>query len=182
MRSFFWRAVRAALLATPLRRTLLTAPLEGVAADLERRIETEEVLLHGTAADVDLFQPQPQTDFDGNPKFGVFATDDPVWPIFFAIANARHLVNGCFHLRGERRYFFSVDAEAGWRDGWVYVLPRATFTRHPSGPEWLSPTAVQPLDRVRVTPQDFPFLADVSRHRRGESLPRAVARATILRR
>jgi hypothetical protein len=182
MRSLFWRAVRAVLLASPLRRTLLTAPLTGISAELERRVETEGLLLHGTAADVSRFEPHAQTDFDGNPTYGVFATDDPVWPIFFAVAKARHLVNGCFHHRGERRYFFSVDEEATWRNGWVYLLPRATFTRHPSGPEWLSPVAVRPLGRIAVTPEDFPFLHDVARHRRGEALPRAFARATILRR
>jgi hypothetical protein len=182
MRSLFWRGVRAALLAGPLRRTLLTAPLEGVAAELAHRVATEDVLLHGTAADVDVFEPRPQTDFDGNPAHGVFATDDPVWPIFFAVADARHLVNGCFHVSGERRYFFSVDTDATWRDGWVYALPRATFARHPSGPEWLSPVRVMPLDRIHVTPDDFPFLHDVVRHRRGARLIPVVTRATILRR
>lgn len=177
------------MLATPLRRTLLTTRPTGLAARLAARIDAEDVLLHGTAdADVAEFAPQRQTDFDGNRVTAVFATDDPIWATFFAIVNraaARSLVNGCFRVRGETRYFFSVSAdpaaETTWRDGWIYVLPRATFTRHRSGPEWLSPTAVRPLERLRVTPADFPFLAEVSRHGPGEPLPLVVARATILR-
>lgn len=178
------------LLASPLRLTLLTAPaLEGKAARLAHLLATQDVLLHGTSGhDVERFVPRAQTDFDGSHTEAVFATDDPIWPIFFAVVNrdvVRSLVNGCFHLRGERRYFFSVSADprasGTWRDGWVYVLPRAPFQRHPSGPEWLSPVAVEPLERIHVTPRDFPFLADVVAHTPGESLPRVVARATILR-
>ena len=110
-RSTLWRALRATLLASSLRRTLLTAP-------------------------------------PGRSSSQSFA--DTL-----------------------RRYFFFVDTAATWRDGWVYLLPRR---------EWLSPTAVRPIDRLRVTPADFPLLEKIVRHRQGVPLVRAVARATILRR
>jgi hypothetical protein len=116
----------------------------------------------------------------------VFATDDPIWPIFFAVVNrpvVRSLINGCSHRDGESRYYFSIGADPqaddSWRSGWIYVLPRETFRHHPSGPEWLSPVGVRPLARFRVEPADFPFLGDVVRHALGESVPRAVVRATL---
>jgi hypothetical protein len=203
-------------LATPLRRTLLTAPevrppaglaglLEQVDTGTGDEIHYEEqapkhaflrelldrraVLLHGTGdGTVTEFRPRRQTDFDGNWTTSVFASDDPIWPIFFAVVNresVRSLVNACLRFRGESYYYFSVSADprasSTWQPGWIYVLPRATFTPHPSGPEWMSPETVRPLARMRVLPSDFPFLGDVVCHRRGEWLPRVVGRATILR-
>ena len=96
---------------------------------------------------------------------------------------ARSLINACSRRYGESHYYFSIgtdprSAEA-WRTGWIYVLPRATFRLHPSGPEWLSPVAVRPLARLRVEPADFPFIGEVVHHTLGESVGRAVVRATL---
>jgi hypothetical protein len=150
-------------------------------------VEHRPVLLHGTGdASVERFEPRRQTDYDNEWTEAVFATDDPIWPIFFAVVNrpvARSLVNGCSRRWGESHYYFSIGADPrrteSWRSGWIYILPSETFRLHPSGPEWLSPVAVRPLARVGVEPGDFPFLRDVTQHRRGEPIGRIVVRATL---
>jgi hypothetical protein len=152
-------------------------------------LEQRQVLLHGTGdPTISRFEPQRQTDYDNEWTNAVFATDDPIWPIFFAVVNrpvARSLINACSRRYGESHYYFSIGTDPkrpdAWRSGWIYVLPRATFDLHPSGPEWLSPVAVAPLARFPVEPADFPFLGDVTRHTLGEPVGRAVVRATLLR-
>jgi len=203
------------VLRTPLRRTLLTAPRAAVdepaferlvAAIDEARggvveyeaaapkhaflsylVERRPVLLHGTGDPaIERFEPRRQTDYDNEWTDAVFATDDPIWPIFFAVVNrpvARSLINACSRRYGESHYYFSIGtdpkARDAWRDGWIYVLPRETFRVHPSGPEWLSPVAVSPLARLQVEPTDFPFLAQVVGHSLDEPPARAVVRATL---
>jgi hypothetical protein len=150
-------------------------------------LERRPVLLHGTGdASIDRFEPRRQTDYDNEWTFAVFATDDPIWPIFFATVNrpvARSLINACSRRYGESHYYFSIGtdprARDAWRSGWMYVLPRETFRLHPSGPEWLSPVPVRPLARLRVDPTDFPFRGDVVQHTLGEPVGRAVVRATL---
>jgi hypothetical protein len=152
-------------------------------------LEQRPVLLHGTGdPTISRFEPQRQTDYDNEWTNAVFATDDPIWPLFFAVVNrtvARSLINACSRRYGESHYYFSIGTHPkqpdAWRRGWIYVLPRATFDLHPSGPEWLSPVAVTPLARFGVEPADFPFLGDVTRHTLGEPVGRAVVRATLLR-
>jgi hypothetical protein len=156
---------------------------------LRRLLEQRPVLLHGTGNPAIVqFEPRRQTDYDNEWTNAVFATDDPIWPIFFAVVNrpvARSLVNACSRRWGESHYYFSIgtDPKRGdaWRDGWIYVLPRETFSPHRAGSEWLSPVAVRPLARLQVQPDDFPFLASVVGHRLGEPVPRIVVRATLRR-
>jgi hypothetical protein len=213
--SRFWNTAERLVLRTPLHRTMLTAPPPQtdepgfarlvnavdqaggaeVAYDaaapkhdfLRHLLEQRQVLLHGTGdGTIEQFEPQRQTDFDNEWTYAVFATDDPIWPLFFAVVNrpvVRSLINGCSRRYGPSHYYFSIGADPGradsWRSGWIYVLPRDTFSLHPSGPEWLSPVPVRPLARIRVEPSDFPFLGDVTGHRLGEPPGRAVVRATL---
>ncbi len=148
------------------------------------------VLLHGTPrTGVERLEPAEQTLFDGSRATAVFATDDGIWPIFFAtIDRARH--RGSYSLRNaamvvgrgakERRYYlFSMDRDLRDADvrcqGEVLVLPRATFRQTGSGgvrfPEWVSDSAVMPLGRLAVGPEDFPFSGQISAHRLGEWFP-----------
>jgi hypothetical protein len=215
MRDRFWNAAERLVLRTPLRRTLLRAPRADVdEAAFERLLrvvdegtggaveydaaapkhvffryllERRPVLLHGTGdPDIEQFEPRRQTDYDNKWTYAVFATDDPIWPIFFAVVNrpvARSLVNACSRRWGDSHYYFSISVDPersdAWRNGWIYVLPRETFRLHPSGPEWLSPAAVRPLARLCVQPADFPFLDNVVPHRLGEPVGRIVLRATV---
>jgi hypothetical protein len=217
MRSVIWHVAERLVLRTPLRRTMLTAPPprtdEAAFARLAQAVDEaggrevaydapapkhdffrylvarRPVLLHGTGdGAIERFEPQRQTDYDNEWTSAVFATDDAIWPIFFATVNrpvARSLINGCSRRYGESHYYFSIgtDPRAGdaWRSGWMYVLPRETFRLHPSGPEWLSPVPVAPLARIRVEPADFPFLHEVVQHTLAEPVGRAVVRATLLR-
>jgi hypothetical protein len=107
--------------------------------------------------------------------------------MFFAIVDrdghALTLMNGCIRLAdaagglGGPQYFFSVSqsglAQQPWRSGTVYLLPRATFTQQPPMAfgdiqvhiaQLASPLPVLPLARLTVSPQDFPFLAQVRGH------------------
>jgi hypothetical protein len=210
-----WNAAERVVLRTPLRRTMLTAPppvvdapafaalvhavdnADGAEVEYDtaapkhaffRHLVRERgVLLHGTGdGEIEQFEPRAQTDYDNEWTNAVFATDDPIWPIFFAVVNrtvVRSLINGCSRRYGDSHYYFSIGGDPksseAWRSGWIYVVPRETFRLHPSGPEWLSPDPVRPLARMRVHPADFPFLADVTSHRRGEPPGRAVVRATV---
>lgn len=148
------------------------------------------VLLHGTPrAGVARLEPADQTLFDGSRATAVFATDDGIWPIFFAtIDRARYA--GPYSLRNaalvvgraarERRYYlFSMNRELRNADvrcpGEVLVLPREPFRPASSGavrfPEWVSDAAVTPLGRLEVGPEDFPFHGQISAHRLGEWFP-----------
>ena len=210
-----WNVAERLVLRTPLRRTLLTAPptdvdkvafeqllhavdeADGAAIEYDAAapkhaffrylLEQRPVLLHGTGDPaIDRFEPRRQTDYDNEWTNAVFATDDPIWPIFFAVVNrpiARSLVNTCSRRWGDSRYYFSIGTDPrstdAWRDGCIYVLPRDTFHPHSAGSEWESPVAVRPLARLYVEPQDFPFLADVTGHTLGEPVGRIVVRATL---
>ena len=147
-------------------------------------VDSCDVLLHGSnRRHVPVFEPRAQTDYADEPTHAVFATSDGIWPIYFAIANRRvvtSLINDCIHDGESARYFFSVATDPEgidpWTGGVVYVLPRERFTVSHGSAEWTSPTAVRPLAKLAVGPDDFPFIDVVHRHARGESEPELHAR------
>jgi hypothetical protein len=74
-------------------------------------------------------------------------------------------------------YFFSITGEIlaadPWRSGVIYILPREQFVQQEPyqlagrlvhEPHWASAAPVRPLARLRVTPEDFPFLDQVRGH------------------
>jgi hypothetical protein len=164
--------------------------------------DTHDVLLHGSARDgVDEFEPRLPGDTSefGN-REAVFAASDGLWAMFFAILDrtiARSLVNACFTVRtgiegvdpDDVYYYFSVNADAldrgrGFGPGVVYLLPRATFEQQADDDhegavigsrQWASLVPVRPLGRLAVTPDDFPFLADVNGHDVETVIARAAA-------
>jgi hypothetical protein len=151
--------------------------------------DTQAVLLHGSgSATICEFEPRQSNDMEdfGN-RMAVYAASDGLWALFFAISERDHAVtstlNACFRLvdaDGSKRgpyYFFSVNESAlmgqPWRDGTVYILPRAPFEQQPPQydgdqelevAQWASLVPVRPLARLAVTPADFPFLAQVHGH------------------
>lgn len=161
--------------------------------------DTRPVVLHGSGVpDIAVFEPRQSNDVNefGNRK-AVYAAGDGLWPMYFAILDRdRHpmsLHNACLRLEREGQplseplYFFSISAsalaQAPWRRGWVYLLPRDTF--EPQAPErhgdWLvhlpqraSLVPVRPLARLAVGPEDFPFLAQIRGHDH-ETLRRRIA-------
>ena len=148
----------------------------------------KDVLLHGSnRTDIDILLPRRQSDFYGRTMTAVFASGDGVWPIFFAILDDSRfrgsMRNGCFVTADgkgpdQRFYFFSINREMleqrPWTDGMVYVLPRAPFRQTSRGAvrfdEWASEEPVQPLARLPVSPEDFPFLPNVAGHDGKESI------------
>jgi hypothetical protein len=163
-------------------------------------VSRHPVLLHGSDnGEIEEFEPR-RRGFDTNPHgniMGVYATNDGIWPIFFAILD--HSVyrgmmnNGVWYETGESQevdfpaddcspttlgearkwYWFSLNQEMlpkrPWREGTIYVLPRDTFEqlRFTSGTlvaEWASREPVRPLAKIRVQPEDFPFLDRVHGH------------------
>jgi hypothetical protein len=149
-------------------------------------ISEHDVLLHGSAAPrIAALMPRPQHDANGIAVRGVFATADALWPLFFALIDratfSGSMRNGCFVVDGpieQRYYFFSVNrswlARSAWVPGTIYVLPRSGFRRTDLAPvyfdEWVSERPVQPIMKLSVTPQDFPFLPEVAGHEENESI------------
>ena len=147
-----------------------------------------DIALHGSGnPDILLFEPRQSQDLNefGNQK-AVYAAADGLWAMFFAIVDrdrVMSITNACVRLADETGalhgpfYVFSVSQSAlpsqPWRTGTVYILPRSTFTLQPPiafGPSQVhiaqlaSSSPVQPLAKLTVTPDDFPFLAQIRGH------------------
>jgi hypothetical protein len=151
--------------------------------------ERREIAFHGTGdPNIESFEPREPIDFApfGHRK-AVFATTDPIWAMFYAVVDRDRyrltLNNGCILLMdaegrpGLPHYYFSITGdvlrEQPWRTGYVYFLPTETFVAQPAEtyagrvarvPQLASPVAVTPFARLRVTPGDFPFLAQIRGH------------------
>jgi len=151
--------------------------------------DTKDVLLHGSAnPNIEEFEPRQSNDSQefGNRR-AVYAASDGIWPMYFAIADrdgpVNSLTNACFRLLqsdgiwSTPYYYFSINDDAfersPWRNGTVYILPRATFEQQEpddfqgipaESEQWASLVAVKPLARLNITPDDFPFLSQVRAH------------------
>ena len=147
-----------------------------------------DVMLHGTGdGTIELFVPRQSNDVtDFGAQKAVYAASDGIWPMFYAILARQKgmgMCNCCINLideqgfESEPHYFFSI-TESVLRDepfqsGFVYLLPKATFVQDPIShmgelkfkvAHWASLEPVRPIARIPVTPQDFPFLADIRGH------------------
>ena len=158
------------------------------------------MLLHGSGSpDITTFEPR--TPIDNSPddfskQTAVFAASDGIWAIFYAVidrVNFRlRMLNGALQFEvpngwTRMHYFFSVTQEVlkryPWREGTVYVLPPEGFMRQPPyelgkhgriyEPHWANPKSVKPLAKLKVTPEDFPLLAQVRGHDNEEVMANA---------
>ena len=151
--------------------------------------ERRRFAFHGTGdPSIESFEPRQPIDYApfGHQK-AVFATSDPIWAMFYAIVDRdthdTTINNGCILLLdangdpGTPHYYFSVGRAAleqrPWRTGYVYLLPAEGFVEQEPGPyaghtarvpQLASADPVKPLVRLQVSPQDFPFLADIRGH------------------
>jgi hypothetical protein len=161
---------------------------DGVLASLQRRALFGDVLFHGSGRDdLDVLEPirrsRDATEFGD--QQAVYATSDPVWAMYFALLRRGRPFstrNGSIGLARKlypRWYFFSLRggySEEPFADGWVYVLPRDGFVQEPplggklESAQWMSPSAVRPVQRIAVKPSDFPFRDLVVRHREREPM------------
>jgi len=142
-------------------------------------------VLHGSNnSQIDEFEPRGNFDAHNVRHVeGVFASDDAIWPIYFATADRtggrRGLINWCEHAGAGARYLFALEGTPSWTNGTVYALPRDTFEATPSSRELVSFVAVRPRVRVPVTPEDFPLRDRTIGFRRGESVRRVALRHAL---
>jgi hypothetical protein len=147
-----------------------------------------DIALHGSGdPNIVLFEPRQSNDLSdfGNQK-AIYAASDGLWAMFFAIVDRERVMsitNACIRLEEETGavydplYVFSVSRSAlpsrPWRTGIVYLLPRITFTTQPplafgSSKVHIAQLAsfepVQPLAKLTVSPEDFPFLQQIRGH------------------
>jgi hypothetical protein len=149
-----------------------------------------EVVLHGSGNPViHQFEPrQPADSLEFSNRRAVFAANDGIWPMFYAILDRERfpemlLCNSSTRLRSstgelsEPYYFFSISAAAlarqPWRTGTVYLLPADTFETQPpiavadafiQVAQVASPAPVKPVAKLLVHPGDFPFLHQIHAH------------------
>jgi hypothetical protein len=147
-----------------------------------------DIALHGSGnPNISLFEPRQSNDLNefGNQK-AVYAASDGLWAMFFAIVDRERvpsITNACIRLEEESGvmhdplYVFSVSQSAlprqPWRTGTVYLLPRTTFSTQPPMAfgsyrvhfaQLASLAPVEPVAKLMVTPQDFPFLTQIRGH------------------
>jgi hypothetical protein len=150
--------------------------------------EHHDLVLHGSGdPNITLFEPRQSNDLSafGNQN-AVYAASDGILALFFAIVNRgviHSINNACARFEDKTRatknsyYVFSISQSAlshqPWRTGTVYLLPQKTFTAQPSiafgsnqvqTAQLASLEPVQPLAKLTVTPNDFPFLAQIRGH------------------
>lgn len=147
-----------------------------------------DIALHGSGnPNIALFEPRQSNDLSefGNQK-AIYAASDGLWAMFFAVVDRERvtsITNACIRLQEasgtvhEPLYVFSVSQSAlpyqPWRIGTVYLLPRTSFIIQPPmsfeayqvhSAQLASFVPVQPLAKLMVTPEDFPFLNQIRGH------------------
>ncbi len=151
-------------------------------------VTQQDVVLFGSnSPSITVLEPRAQNDSSGQRLRGVFASGDGIWPIFNAILD-QELYQGSVRSAAfvvkitraqERRYYyFSLNEKLHllkpWRVGMVYILPRPAFQPVSQSvvryDEWVCPHPVRPIAKIAVTPQDFPFLHQVTAHVEGEAM------------
>jgi hypothetical protein len=142
---------------------------------LEYLVKHKNVLIHGSNWDVEELEPRQAND--KSKKFGnqkaVYATTDHITPFFYAIRDKeRYRGSGLVSSYGDPQkgnlsYTFKVEEkmleEKPWSDGIVYILSRDAFAQGvddegKKSREFASSDPVEPLAKLRVSPEDFPFL------------------------
>lgn len=151
--------------------------------------EQRGYVLHGSLQTaIERFEPRQPIDV--NPfgaQLAVYGAADGIWPIYFAILDRpRHptsMINACIRVEAPGqgistpRYVFSVGRHVRdkhpYRDGMVYLLPPDGFVPEPAMPfgsllvhtaQRARFTAVRPLAKLRIDPDDFPFLDQMLVH------------------
>ncbi|WP_069201894.1 hypothetical protein [Bacillus niameyensis] len=144
-------------------------------------------VLHGSNNKyIDSFEPRKQTLYNGKWTTAVFATKDPIWPIFYAIFNKEKIVgnmrNGSVSANGKKPFhFYSLTKPTlqnePWTNGMIYLLQEDSFRHISQGTiqfdEWISDEAIEPIAKIEVEPDDFYFLNKVATHRSDESVMKA---------
>ena len=157
---------------------------------LSRLCETRDLVLHGSQ-NIEIGQVEPRQANDKRAfsnQRAIYATTDGIWVLYFAILDRKKypeltLFNSCLQARispdqfSEPLYFFSITRsvliQKPWCTGAIYILPRGSFMQESSQqaqgteivfPHWISSQPVQPIAKLLVTPDDFPFLDQIHGH------------------
>lgn len=156
--------------------------------------ETKELVLHGSQnQDIGVVEPRQANDKKAfSNQHAIYATTDGIWVIYFAILDRKKypemtLFNSCLRAQisadqfSDPMYFFSIThsvlLQKPWCEGVIYILPRQSFDREASQqmqgmeivfPHWISPLPADPVARLQVGSQDFPFLAQIHGHNDGK--------------
>ncbi len=151
--------------------------------------DTKPVILHGSQlSELPTVQPRQANDIRAfaNQR-AIYATTDGIWVIYFAILDRKNhpmsLYNACFRFQdavdlwSDPYYFFSISHSAlkhsPWISGTIYILPRESFNKEPNQqimgvtvdfPHWVSTSPAEPIAKLTVGPEDFPFLAQIHGH------------------
>ena len=171
-------------------------------------MEKDVFIFHGSNnREIEVFEPV-RTSVEMYDKTGrgnqqaVYGTHDALWSMFFSVVHRKQLKgtirNGVMYFHNKQGkqlavYNFSVSAdqlpEKPWTEGALYFLPRDTFERQWLTPEslsneWTSPTAVKPIAKISIRPEDFPFLDRIGGHddsvfMRLESLGKSIRGAAL---
>jgi len=142
------------------------------------------VVFHGSNNKaIACFEPREQTLYNGDMAKAVFATNDPIWPFFYATLQKDHIVgdirNAALITNGKKTFHFysltkATKAKNPWTPGIIYLLPKDSFTYIGNGiiqfNEWISTQAVSPIAKLEVQPSDFYFLNKVGTHNANESV------------
>ena len=154
----------------------------------------DQVIFHGSNnPEIEEFQPIRKSmelrDETGRGNVqAVYGTHDGLWAMFFAIVDRPRLHgsirNGVMYFQnraGEQVavYNFSINqeqlSERPYTEGALYLLPRDSFVRLQLTPEtyaneWASEQPVKPFAKLRLQPEDFPFLEQIGGHDDSELL------------
>ena len=142
------------------------------------------IIFHGSNnKTIDCFEPRDQTQYNSKLVNAVFATKDPIWPVFFATLQKEKIIGDIRNAslsadRDKAFHFYSLTKETlanqPWDSGMIYILPKEPFTYLGEGSiqfnEWISHDSVLPLAKLEVNPSDFFFYNKVATHRSGESI------------
>jgi hypothetical protein len=152
--------------------------------------EMKELVLHGSQnLSISEIEPRQANDIrEFSNQRAIYATTDGIWVIYFAILDRKKyprmsLYNSCLQARispvqlSEPLYFFSIThsvlVQKPWCSGAVYILPRQSFTQEAAQqaqgieivfPHWVSIQSVQPVAKLLVESEDFPFLDQIHGH------------------
>lgn len=163
--------------------------------------DTKDLVLHGSQNhDISTVEPRQANDIRAySNRHAIYATTDGIWVIYFAILDRKKfpelsLFNSCLRARmstdqfSDPMYFFSIThsvlLQKPWCEGMVYILPRQSFEREATQqvqgveiifPHWISSVPAEPVAKLIVGPQDFPFLSSIHGHNNEKLIQLAIA-------
>ncbi|MSU60568.1 MAG: hypothetical protein EXS52_01480 [Candidatus Staskawiczbacteria bacterium] len=149
---------------------------------LDYVVRNYNVILHGSnKKDIEELGPRQancKSKKFGN-MIGVYATEDDVLPMFYAIQDTEKFqgvaISGYSQTTREdgttgKKYEFKVNSYVAklkpWSEGVIYILPKDSFEQGTDDEgklidEWMSKTAVRPVAKLTLKPEEFPYINNI---------------------